>query len=76
MLAAAARSPGVTTDITYEVRVGTSICESALRVSRRASAIQRLGAKGTRSRHMFAGRCVNTIVLTRPMRSEIHTAAK
>ena len=31
-LAAAGRSSGATTDITKEVRVGTSICESALRI--------------------------------------------
>ena len=37
-LAAAGRSSGVTTAITYEVRAGTSICDSAARHSRHATA--------------------------------------
>src|SRR5688572_14724600 len=73
-LAAAARSPGVTTAITYEVRVGTSICESAARARRSTIAIQSVGANGVSRRKRLAGRCVNTIVLTSPMRAEIHAA--
>src|SRR4051812_15604105 len=76
MLAAAARSPGVTTAMTYEVRVGTSICESALRTSSNITAVERVGANGTSTKQTLAGRWVNTIVFTSPMRSEIQDAAK
>ena len=68
MLAAAGRSAGVTTAITYEVRAGTSICASALRINRHAIARSRFGMNGARIRKTLAGRCVNTIVLIRPMR--------
>src|SRR6266404_8031126 len=47
MLAAAGRSGGVTTAITYDVRAGTSICERVLRISSNAIAIPSVGAKGT-----------------------------
>lgn len=40
-LAAAGLSAGVTTAITYDVRVGTSICESAERIKSSASATVR-----------------------------------
>ena len=76
MLAAAGRSSGVTTAITYEVRVGTSICDSALRASSKPIAVARFGANGTRIRKMFDGRWVKTIVLIRPIRSEIGTATR
>ena len=75
-LAAAGRSSGATTAMTYEVRVGTSIWESALRTSNSAIASGRFGAKGTSARHRLAGRCVNTIVLMSPIRSAIQAAAK
>src|SRR3954451_5778861 len=75
-LAAAARSPGVTTAMTYEVRVGTSICESALRTNSRVTAAQRAGANGTSTKQTLAGKWVNTIVFTSPMRPEIQDAAK
>src|SRR5215471_8731620 len=74
-LAAAVRSAGVTTDSTYDVRVGTSICESALRTRSSATATQRLGAKGISIRQRFDGRCVNTMVLMRPKRFEMRAAA-
>src|SRR5215471_4328036 len=74
MLAAAGRSGGVTTAITYEVLVGTSICDSALRASSSAMAVARLGAKGIRINRTFDGRCVNTIVLISPIRAAIGTA--
>src|SRR5439155_16852536 len=67
-LAAAGRSAGVTTAITYDVRVGTSICESADRISNSASTIVRLGEKAARIRQMLDGIWVNTIVLTSPIR--------
>jgi len=74
-LAAAGRSSGVTTVITKALRAGTSICESALRASRRPSASSSVGASAAPIRHRFAGICVNTIVLTRPMRRAIRGAA-
>src|SRR4029079_18322972 len=46
--AAAGRSAGVTTAITYELRVGTSICDSALRISNSAIAQPAEGMNGTR----------------------------
>src|SRR5260221_7896148 len=49
-LAAAVRSAGVTTAITYDVRVGTSICERAERTSSSASTIVTLGEKAARMR--------------------------
>src|SRR6266404_2272709 len=76
ILAAAGRSSGATTAMTYEARVGTSICDSALRASNRATAVARSGAKGMRIRNRFEGRCVNTIVLMSPMRLAIGTATK
>src|SRR5579864_3459605 len=75
-LAAAGRSAGVTTAMTYEVRVGTSIWDKALRASSRPMTVGRFGAKATRTRKMFDGRWVKTIVLMRPMRSESGTATR
>src|SRR5439155_4726972 len=66
--AAAVRSPGSTTPTTYACRVGTSICESAKRESRSAIATPWLGARGIVARRTFDGRCVKTIVLSRPIR--------
>ena len=74
-LAAAGRSAGVTTAITYAVRVGTSICESALRMKSSASATGRLGAHAASTRQTFAGMWVKTIVLSRPMRRATTGAA-
>src|SRR5512146_401345 len=67
-LAAAGRSAGVTTDITYALRAGTSICESALRASRSARARCRLDANAAAMRQRLAGMCVNTMVLISPNR--------
>src|SRR5213080_2096992 len=75
-LAAAARSSGATTAITYELRVGTSIWDSALRASSSPIATGRSGANGTNASSTFDGRWVNTIVLIRPMRSAIGTAIR
>src|SRR5918999_1364086 len=74
MLAAAARSGGVTTAITYEERGGTSICDSAARANRHASAISSDGATAATIRNTLAGMCVNTIVLTSPIRRAIQAA--
>src|SRR5882757_4904145 len=67
-LAAAARSGGVTTAITYEVRVGTSIWESAERTSNRPSTTRRFVENAARIRQRLEGMCVKTIVFTRPKR--------
>src|ERR1700730_13887959 len=67
-LAAAGLSGGVTTAITYEVRVGTSICESAERISSRPSTTRRCVEKAARIRQRLEGMCVKTIVFTRPKR--------
>jgi hypothetical protein len=56
MLAAAGRSGGVTTAITYNVRAGTSTCERVLRISSSAIAIPSAGAKGTSIKQTFDGR--------------------
>lgn len=73
-LAAAGRSGGVTTAITYEERVGTSICESAARTRSSPSAASRLGAMAARIRHTLEGMCVNTMVFTRPICRESQAA--
>src|SRR5258708_36827095 len=73
-LAAAGRSGGVTTAITYEERVGTSICDSAARTSSKARATSRLGATAARIRQTLDGICVNTIVFTSPMRRDSQAA--
>src|ERR671923_1245313 len=73
-LAAAARSGGVTTAITYEDRGGTSICDRAARPNRHASASWSDGANAARIRNTLAGMCVKTIVLTSPIRRAIHAA--
>src|SRR6187431_2507420 len=76
MLAAAGRSSGVTIAITYELRVGTSICDSALRISSSATTPARLGTNGIATRHRLDGMCVNTIVLTSPKRLAMRTATR
>src|SRR5258708_2862050 len=73
-LAAAGLSGGVTTAITYEVRVGTSICESAERTSKRPSTTRRLVEKAARIRHRLEGMCVKTMVFTRPKRLDSRAA--
>src|SRR5439155_1667055 len=73
--AGAGLSAGVTTAMTYALRVGTSICDRALRASSSASAISRLGANAARMSRTLEGRWVNTIVFSRPMRRAIAGAA-
>src|SRR5262245_48380633 len=65
-LAAAGRSAGVTTAITYEVLVGTSICDSAARINSSISTAVKLGRNAARIRQMLDGIWVKTIVFTRP----------
>src|SRR5437899_10463462 len=74
-LAAAGRSAGVTTDITNAPRAGTSICDSRLRASRHASAMSRRVASAAPMRNRLDGMCVNTMVLTMPMRRARGAAA-
>ncbi len=74
--AAAARSSGATSAIVYACRVGTSICESRWRASSTAAALPKLGMKGTSSSSTFDGRCVKTIVWSRPKRSATRDAAR
>src|SRR5689334_8757147 len=76
VLAAAGRSSGVTTAITYDVRVGTSICESNPRANNSAMATGRFGANGSAIKQKFAGKCVKTIVLIKPNRLDSRTAIK
>src|SRR5258708_9562475 len=64
-LAAAGLSGGVTTAITYDVRVGTSICESAERTSSRPSTTRRFVEKAARIKHRPEGIGVKTMVFTR-----------
>src|SRR3954454_17423776 len=75
-LAAAARSAGGTTAITYELRVGTSICDNALRTNRSAIAYPSAGMNGIRIRQTLEGRCVNTMVLSRPIRLAMRAATR
>src|SRR4029077_16716979 len=70
-LAAAVRSAGVTTAITYDVRVGTSICESAERTRSNPSVSVRSGENAAAIRQMLDGIWVNTMVLIRPIRPAI-----
>src|SRR6185295_6009128 len=67
--AAADRSPGSTTAMTYDWRVGTSIWLRLKRRSRTAIASPRFGMSGTRIRSRFDGRWVKTIVFTSPKRA-------
>jgi len=57
-LAAAGRSAGVTTAITYDVRAGTSICDSADRSNRHPTASHTVGMNAVAISNAFAGRCV------------------
>src|SRR6516164_2323800 len=60
--------------MTYDVRAGTSIWERELLISSNAIAIPSVGAKGTSIKQAFDGRCVKTIVFTRPIRRASRTA--
>src|SRR4051794_8212867 len=69
MLAAAARSGGDTTAITYELRAGTSMADNKLRAIRHTTASWRLGINAAEINNTCAGRWVNTIVRTNPTRA-------
>ena len=68
MPAAADRSCGGTTAIVYDCRVGTSIWLILNRRSRTAIASETVGIRGIRIRRILEGRCVKTMVFTRPKR--------
>src|SRR5262249_46500529 len=68
-LAAAARSSGGTTAITYDCRAGTSMLETHMRKSRHATAAVAFGITPVRAKRKLAGRCVKTIVSMRPIRA-------
>src|SRR5207247_8163971 len=68
-LEAAMRSSGGTRDMTYACLAGTSICDIEARRRRKATARGALGTTPAASRKRLAGRWVQTIVGTRPMRA-------
>src|SRR5258708_7004157 len=68
MPAAADRSCGGTTAIVYDWRVGTSIWLILNRRNNTEIANDSVGIRGIRMRRTFDGKCVKTIVLTRPKR--------
>ena len=55
------------------MRVGTSICDSALRTQQQRDRQLEVGMNGVSTRQTFAGRWVKTIVLTSPMRLAMRT---
>src|SRR3954447_16267698 len=67
-LAAAARSRGETTAITYELRSGASIADSRLRATRHTIARARLGINAAATSSTWAGMWLNTIVRINPSR--------
>src|ERR671916_2584622 len=75
-LAAAGRSAGETTAITYELRTGTSICDKALRSSSSATAHSTFGMNGVSMSKTLAGRWVKTAVSRSPIRRAIGTATR
>src|ERR1700755_1569361 len=62
-LAAAGRSAGGTRALTEDVRVGTSICDSAARIKSSVSTAVKSGTSAARIRQMLDGMWVKTIVL-------------
>ena len=76
MPAVAVRSSGSTTAIVYDCRVGTSICDTVWRRRKNATASHAVGARGTRTSSTLDGRCVNTIVFSRPIRCASQPAAR
>src|SRR5258706_11797604 len=76
MPAAEDRSSARTIAIVYDCLVGTSIWLILKRSRSARVAKARFGISGTRISRMFEGRCVKTIVLTRPNRDARRDAAK
>src|SRR3989442_4433097 len=75
MPAAADRSSGRTTAMMYDCLVGTSIWLMLKRASNTRMASGRVGISGTRMSRRLEGRCVNTMVLTRPKRAASRDAS-
>src|SRR6202163_3016680 len=67
--AAAERSSALTTAMVYDCLVGTSIWLMLKRKSKTEMARGRFGISGTRISKIFDGRCVATIVFTKPNRA-------
>lgn len=76
ILAAAGRSSGVTTAITYEFRGAISMCEKSARTRSNPRASQTFGINGTRMTAIWAGTWVKTIVSIIPMRSASQADAR
>ena len=74
-LAAAARSGGVTTAITNAERVGTSICDNKARTSSKHKTQNKFGVNAAIINKMLEGMCVNTMVLSKPIRLATQGAA-
>src|SRR5689334_20175132 len=66
MPAVADRSLALTIAMTYDCRVGTSIWLMLKRSSRTTIAEDRFGISGTRINKTLDGRCVKTMVFTKP----------
>src|SRR5687768_188392 len=70
------RSDGWTTAMTYDCRVGTSISTNASRARKTAAASGADGDAGAAIRKRLEGRCVQTIVFSKPMRRASHAATR
>jgi hypothetical protein len=73
-LASAVRSAGATTTVTYEVRVGTSICRSAVRIRSCPSVPSEICLSTGAIRQRLDGLYVKTAVLIDPIRSTSQAA--
>src|SRR5512139_3619268 len=67
MLLAAFRSSVGIMAVTYDCRVGTSICDKVCLSSRKATDVSNVGARPTAISNMFDGMCVKTMVFSRPI---------
>jgi hypothetical protein len=76
ILAAAGRSSGVTTAITYEFRGAISMCEKSARTRSNPRASQTFGINGTRMTAIWAGMWVKAIVSIIPILSANHAEAR
>ena len=66
-LAAAGRSGGVTTAMTYELRVGNIHLRQCRPYQQEAKRNRQIGDKRCKDQATLDGMCVNTIVFTRPI---------
>jgi len=69
-------SLGATKAATYDCRVGTSISTKASRAKNNKIANFADGANGTAISSKLEGKCVNTMVLTSPIRRASHAAPR